>query len=99
VVTQLQQFEVAFDHVAFGALRCGLPADYPTPVRTQSLQAFGLYWASCAHCLRLPLFPVPVVPCFWVEQVGVHPTARSVFTPVGLFVAVFDDDGEVVDHF
>ena len=48
--------------------------------------------------MRLPLFGVPVVPLFWVEQAGVHPTARSVLTPVGLCVAVLEDDGEVVDH-
>jgi hypothetical protein len=98
VVTQLQEVEVLFDHVVALPFCCGLPADNPTGVTTKGLQAFGLYWALCAHCLRLPLFPVPVVSRFWVEQVGVHPTTRSVFTPVRLCVAVLDDDGEVVDH-
>jgi hypothetical protein len=96
VVTQLQKVEVFFDHVVALAFCCGLPADNPTTVTTKGLQAFGLHWALCAHCLRLPLFPVPVVPGFWVEQVGVHTTALSVFTPVGLCVAVLDDDREVV---
>jgi hypothetical protein len=93
VVTQLQEVEVLFDHVVALPLRCGLPANNPTTVTTERLQAFGLYWALCAHCLRLPLFPMPGIPWLWVEQVGVHPTARSVFTPVGLCVAVLDDDG------
>jgi hypothetical protein len=98
VVTQLQKVKVLFDHVVALAFCCGLPAYNPTAIPAKRLQTFGLYWASCAYCLRLPLFPVPVVSCFWVEQVGVHPTARSVFTPVGLCVAVLNDDCEVVDH-
>ena len=46
-----------------------------------------------SYCLRLALLLVPVVPLFWVEQAGVHASARSVLAPVGLVVAVLEDDG------